>query len=311
MDNERVAAVLEEIGVLLELKGENPFKTRAYANVARAVETLAEPLAKLVAEERLGTIKGCGEALQQKITELVTTGRLAYYEELKASVPPGLLEILRIPGLGPKKVRALQDQLGIVSVDQLEAACESGKVAALDGFGEDAGEDPMGIRFRRTYASRHLFSDTWAVAEPILERLRGHPEVVRCSVAGSLRRSRETVGDLDFVVSSAQPAGVIGAFAEQPGVIEVIARGETKVSVVLTGGIQADLRVVSDAEFASALAYFTGSKEHNIVMRQRAIQRGLRLNEYGLFRAQEETRDPALRIECRTEEELYGELGLA
>ena len=312
MDNERVAAVLEEIGVLLELKGENPFKTRAYANVARAVETLAEPLAKLAAEERLGTIKGCGEALQQKITELVTTGRLAYYEELKASVPPGLLEILRIPGLGPKKVRALQDKLGIVSVDQLEAACESGKVAGLDGFGEKTQAKILsGIRFRRTYASRHLLSDTWAVAEPILERLRGHPDVVRCSVAGSLRRCRETVGDLDFVVSSAQPAAVIGAFAEQPGVIEVIARGETKVSVVLAGGIQADLRVVSDTEFASALAYFTGSKEHNIVMRQRAIQRGLRLNEYGLFRAQEETRDPALRIECRTEEELYGELGLA
>ena len=312
MDNERVAAVLEEIGVLLELKGENPFKTRAYANVGRAVETLAEPLAKLVSEERLGTIKGCGEALQQKITELVTTGRLAYYEELKASVPPGLLEVLRIPGLGPKKVRALHDRLGIVSVDQLEAACESGKVAGLDGFSEKTQAKILsGIRFRRTYASRHLLSDTWAVAEPILERLRGHPEVVRCSVAGSLRRCRETVGDLDFVVSSAQPAVVIDAFAEQPGVIEVIARGETKVSVVLAGGIQADLRVVSDAEFASALAYFTGSKEHNIVMRQRAIQRGLRLNEYGLFRAQEETRDPALRIECRTEEELYGELGLA
>jgi DNA polymerase (family 10) len=312
MDNEHVAAILEEIGVLLELKGENPFKTRAYANVARAVETLAEPLVKLVAEERLGTIKGCGEAFQQKIRELVTTGRLAYFEELKASVPPGLLEILRIPGLGPKKVKALHDRLGIISVEQLEAACESGKVAVLDGFGEKTQAKILsGIRFRRTYASRHLLSDTWAVAEPILERLRGHPEVVRCSVAGSLRRCRETVGDLDFVVSSAQPVGVIGFFAEQPGVMEVIARGETKVSVVLTGGIQADLRVVSDAEFASALAYFTGSKEHNIVMRQRAIQRGLRLNEYGLFRAQEETRDPALRIECRSEEELHEELGLA
>ena len=312
MDKERVAAVLEEIGVLLELKGENPFKTRAYANAARALETLPEPLEQLVAEERLGSIKGIGAALQQKIAELVTTGRLTYHEELKASVPAGLLEILRIPALGPKKVKALQDRLGIVSVEQLEAACQAGQIAELEGFGEKTQARILsGIQFRRTYASRHLLSDTWVVAEPILERLRGHPDVVRCSVAGSLRRCRETVGDLDFVVSSAHPVALIAFFAGQPGVIEVIARGETKVSVLLAGGIQADLRVVTDAEFATALAYFTGSKEHNIVMRQRAIQRGLRLNEYGLFRAQEETRDPALRVECRSEEELYGELALA
>jgi DNA polymerase (family X) len=312
MDREHVAAVLEEIGVLLELKGENPFKTRAYAYAARALETLTEPLDRLVAERRLGTIKGLGEALQQKITELVTTGRLVYHEELKASVPAGLLEMLRIPGLGPKKVKLLHERLGVVSVEQLEAACVSGKVAGLDGFGEKSQAKILsGIQFRRSYASRHRLSDAWAAAEPILERLRAHPDVLRCSVAGSLRRCREVVGDLDFVVSSARPAGVIGGFAEQPGVLEVIARGETKASVVLAGGMQADLRVVSDAEFASALAYFTGSKEHNIVMRQRAIQRGLRLNEYGLFRAREETRDPSLRIECRTEEEIYGELGLA
>ena len=311
MDKERVAAVLEEIGVLLELKGENPFKTRAYANAARALETLVEPLEKLVAEQRLGSIKGFGEALQQKITELVTTGRLAYYDELKASVPSGLLEILRIPGLGPKKVKALHDRLGIISVEQLEAACQAGTVAGLEGFGEKTQAKIIsGIEFRRTYASRHLMSDAWQMAEPILARLREHPHVLRCSVGGSLRRCREIVGDLDFVVSSANPPEVIGYFAAQPEVLEVIARGETKVSVLVTRGFQADLRVVSDAEFAPALAYFTGSKEHNIVMRQRAIQRGLRLNEYGLFRAQEETRDPELRLACATEEVLFAELGL-
>jgi DNA polymerase (family 10) len=312
MDKERVAAVIEEIGVLLELKGENPFKTRAYANAARALETLTEPLEKLVAEDRLGSVRGLGEALQQKIKELVTTGRLAYYEGLKASVPEGLMEMLRIPGLGPKKVKALHDRLGIESVTQLEAACQAGKVAGLGGFGEKTQAKILaGIGFQRTYASRHLLSDAWVVAEPILNRLREHPDVLRCSAAGSLRRFREIVGDLDFVVSSARPAEVIGWFAGQPGVLEVIGRGETKISVLLAGGFQADLRVVGDIEFASALAYFTGSKEHNIVMRQRAIQRGLRLNEYGLFRAREETRDPALRIECRSEDDLFEELGLA
>jgi DNA polymerase (family 10) len=312
MDTERVAAVLEEIGVLLELKGENPFKTRAYANAARALEMLAEPLDQLVAEDRLGSVKGLGEALQQKIKELVTTGRLRYYEELKASVPAGMLEMLRVPGLGPKKVKTLHDRLGVGSVEQLEAVCRAGTVAELSGFGEKTQAKILaGIEFLRTYASRHLLSDAWSVAEPILARLREHSAVLQCSTAGSLRRFREVVGDLDFVVSSAQPAEVIGWFAEQPGVLEVLGRGETKISVLLAGGFQADLRVVSDAEYASALAYFTGSKEHNIVMRQRAIQRGLRLNEYGLFRAREETRDPALRIECRTEEEIFEELGLA
>ncbi len=304
--------VLEEIGVLLELKGENPFKTRAYANVARALESLNEPIEKLVAEQRLGSIKGCGEALQKKITELVTSGRLLYYEELKASVPPGLLEILRIPGLGPRKVKALHERLGVVSIEQLEAACRAEKVAGLEGFGAKTEAKILaGIQFRRTYASRHLLSDAWSAAEPILGRLRDHPRALRCSAAGSLRRCREIVGDLDFVASSAHPAEVITSFAEQPEVVEVIARGETKTSVVLKGGMQADLRVVRDAEFASALAYFTGSKEHNIVMRQRAIQRGLRLNEYGLFRADEETRDPERRLACATEEELFTELGLA
>jgi DNA polymerase (family 10) len=312
MDKDRVAAILSELGVLLELKGENPFKTRAYANAARALENLPESIDQLVAEHRLGEIKGVGEALQKKITELVTTGRLDYYEDLKTSFPPGLLALLQIPGLGPKKVKALHETLGIDSLDTLEAACRAGIVATLTGFGDKTQAKILaGIQFRRTYASRHLLSDALAIAAPILDHLRAHPEVIRCSAAGSLRRFKETIGDLDFVVSSKAPATVINSFVHLPGVESVSAQGETKASVLLEGGLQADLRAVSDAEFPFALAYFTGSKEHSIVMRQRAIDRGLRLNEYGLFRSKEETRDPKLRVACRTEAELYRQLDLA
>src|SRR6059036_1483466 len=312
MDKDRVAEILTEIGTLLELKGENPFKTRAYENAARTLESLTEPLEKLIAENRLSEINGIGEGIQKKITELVTTGKLAYYDELKASVPPGLVEMLQIPGLGPKKAKALNDKLGIETIEQLEAACQAGKIAGLAGFGEKTQSKILeGIQFKRAYGSRHLLSDALAVAEPMLESLRGHPDVIRCSTAGSVRRFKEIIGDIDFLVSSKKPASVIEFFTSQPGVMSVSAKGDTKASVMLQGGIQADLRVVSDAEFPFALAYFTGSKEHNIVMRQRAIARGLRLNEYGLFRSKEETRDPKLRLPCKTEEDIFAELGLA
>jgi DNA polymerase (family 10) len=312
MDKDQVADILAEIGVLLELKGENPFKTRAYANAARALEGLTTPLATLVAEHRLGEIKGIGEGLQQKITILATTGRLPYYEELKASIPAGLIEMLQIPGLGPKKVKVLHDKLGLLTVADLEAACQAGKVAALDGFGEKSQAKVLeGIQFRRQYASRHLLSEALAAAEPILESLRQHPDVIRCSTAGSVRRFKEVIGDVDFLASTQQPAKVIEFFTTQPGILRINAKGDTKASVILAGGIQADLRVVSDAEFPFALAYFTGSKEHNIAMRQRALERGLRLNEYGLFRSQEETRDPQLRVPCQTEEDIFGALDLA
>jgi len=311
MDKDKVAEILVEIGTLLELKGENPFKTRAYVNAARTLESLNEPLATLVAEKRLGEIKGIGEALEQKITELVETGKLKYYEELKASIPPGLIDMLEISGLGPKKIQALNQKLGIDSIEKLEAACKKGKVAELDGFGEKTQANILeGIERRRNYASKHLLSDAWLAAEPLLENLRAHSDVIRCSAAGSLRRFKEVIGDIDLLASSKEPEDVIGFFVSQPGILKVTAKGETKASVILEGGIQCDLRVVSDREFPFALAYFTGSKEHNIVMRQRAIQRGLRLNEYGLFKSKEETRDPKLLVRCDTEEEIFAKLEL-
>ncbi len=311
MDKDKVADILVEIGVLLELKGENPFKTRAYSNGARVIQALTEPLKTLVAEKRLGEIKGIGEALEQKITELVELGKLKYYEELKASIPPGQIEMLEISGLGPKKIQALAKHLGVDTIEKLEAACKAGKVAELDGFGEKTQTNILeGIQMKRTYASKHRLGDALKVAEPLLESLREHEDVIRCDTAGSLRRFKEVIGDIDLLASTKKPAAVIKFFVSQPGIVKVLAEGETKASVILEGGIQCDLRVVSDAEFPFALAYFTGSKEHNIVMRQRAIQRGLRLNEYGLFKSKEETRDPKLLVGCRTEEEIFQKLDL-
>ncbi|HEX7570861.1 MAG TPA: DNA polymerase/3'-5' exonuclease PolX [Verrucomicrobiae bacterium] len=312
MDKDKVAEILVEIGTLLELKGENPFKTRAYANGARIIEGLNEPLQKIVAEKRLGEIKGIGAALEQKITELVETGKLKYYDELKASIPPGLIAMLEISGLGPKKIQALNQQLGLDSIEKLAAACQAGKVAELDGFGEKTQANILeGIALKRTYASKHLLSDAWLAAEPLLEDLRSQPDVIRCSTAGSLRRFKEIIGDIDLLASAKNAAAVIEFFVSQPGIVKVLAKGDTKASVILEGGIQCDLRVVSDAEFPFALAYFTGSKEHNIVMRQRAIQRGLRLNEYGLFKSKEETREAKLLVPCKTEEDIFAKLDLA
>lgn len=312
MDKDQLADILEDIATLLELKGENPFKTRAYQTAARALEALNEPVEKLVTENRLVGIPGIGEAIHKKIVELVTTGKLVYYEELKASIPQGLRDMLTIPGLGPKKIKALYEQLKIDSIEKLEEACQKGQVATLKGFGEKTQANICeGINRRRAYASRHLLADGLYIAEPILDSLRQHEDVIRCSVAGSLRRSKEIIGDIDFLVSSRHPKCVIDFFTSLPGIISISAKGDTKASVILKGGIQADLRVVSDEEYPFALAYFTGSKEHNIVMRQRAIQRGLRLNEYGLFRSDEETRDPKLRVSCKTEDEIFEQLGLS
>lgn len=312
MQKGEIADILKEIGIFLELKGENPFKTRAYQNGARTLENLSEPLEILIEEKRLSKIKGIGSALAEKITELATTGNLAYYDKLKASIPEGLIAMLNIPGLGPKKVKVVHEKLGIDTIEALEAACKDNKLAELPGFGAKTETKILeGIEFRRNYASHHHISAALLLAEPILDQLRSHPDVIRCSTAGSLRRHKEIIRDIDFLVSSKNPESVIEFFTSQLGIISISAKGETKASVILEGGIQGDLRVVNDAEYPFAQAYFTGSKEHNISMRQRAIARGLRLNEYGLFKSKEETRDPELRIKCNTEEDIFEVLDLA
>ncbi len=289
MTKPEIAAILTEIGTLLELKGENPFKTRAYQAGARIVESLGEEeLAQRIEAGTLQEVKGIGEALAQKITELHTTGRLEFFDKLKASVPPGLVEILAIPGLGPKKVRALQEKLGVDSVARLRAACDENRVAGLDGFGEKTQEKILaGIRNREAYNKRHLWFEAWAAAEPILAGLRGQPGVQQVEACGSLRRRLETVGDIDFLVATTEPAPIVEWFVTRPGIKEVTARGESKASVRLESGLQADLRLVPPEQFVFTLHHLTGSKDHNVQMRQRALERGLSMSEWGLFPADE------------------------
>lgn len=292
MTRNEIADVLNDIAVLLELKGENPFKTRAYQAGARTLEALEEDLGTVIAEGRLGSLKGIGEALAKKITGLHGTGRLDFYEKLRASIAPGLVEMLEIPGLGAKKIKALHEKLGIDTISALDQACRDGFVAGLAGFGEKTQENILaGIRNREAYGRRHLWWDAAGVAEPILAGLRGLPQVRRAEHAGSLRRGLETVGDLDFIAAvraGEDAAPVADWFAAQPGVREVTARGVTKASVRFEGGLQADLRIVSEKVFACALHHFTGSKEHNVQMRQRALARGWSLGEWGFASAFDE-----------------------
>jgi DNA polymerase (family 10) len=317
MDKKEIAEVFEEIGALLDLKAENPFRVRAYYNAARMIDGLQEDLGKLVEENRLTEIKGVGKDLAAKITEMVTTNHLKFYDELKASMPQGLLDMLRIPGFGPKRTKIVHEKLKVDSIEQLEAACRAGKVAQLDGFGEKSQQKILeGIALVRQFGGRHHFDKARAVADPILEALRGHDGVIRCSIAGSLRRCRETIGDIDFLVSAkAKDArGIIEDFALMPGILNVPAKGGTRASVVLKGGIQADLRVVTDDQFAFALNYFTGSKEHNIALRARALRlKNLSLNEYGFSPAAEKeksAKELGSAIKCKTEEDLYRALEL-
>lgn len=317
VNKNEIADVLNEIALLLDLKGENPFKIRAYQTGARVLESLEEDLGKIIAEDRLGSIKGIGEALVKKITELQETGKLKFYDELCASVPPGLVEMLEIPGLGAKKIKALNGKLGIDSIAALTKACEEGRVAELDGFGEKTQEKLLaGIKNREAYSKRHLWWDAYNVASPILNGLRALPQVQRAEHAGSLRRKMETVGDLDFIVAATEVGPVVDWFINRPGVQEVTAKGETKASVRYESGLQADLRIVPAEQFVFALHHFTGSKDHNVQMRQRALARGLSMSEWGLVPAEGEgtAKDKASRhasLQVANEEALFAALGLS
>lgn len=290
---------------------------RAYQAGARALEAIEEAeLARLIGAGELGTIKGFGDALVQKITELHTTGQLEFFEKLKASIAPGLTEMLQIPGLGPKKIRALHEQLGIASIAALTRACMDGRVAALDGFGDKTQEKILaGIRNREAYGRRHLWWDAWEVSAPIVAGLRSLRQVTRAEAAGSLRRGMETVGDLDFLVAATEVAPVVEWFTSRPQVREVTARGDTKASVRFEGGLQADLRIVPEGQFVFALHHFTGSKDHNVQMRQRALARGLSLSEWGLVPAEgegtaKEKAKDRQSVEVEDEAGLFRALGL-
>jgi DNA polymerase (family 10) len=323
MTKDEIAAVLEEIGTLLELEGENPFKTRAYQNGARSLEALAgDEFSARVAAGTLGELKGFGDALVDKITKLHAAAEpngLEFYAKLRARIPDGLIALLEVPGLGPKKIQALRKELAVESPEQLEAACRAGRVAGLAGFGEKTQAKLLeGLANRAAYAKRHLWWDAAAVAGPIIAGLRALAPVKRAEAAGSLRRGAETVGDLDFIVAAEakDAAAITDWFCAQAGVKEVTARGETKASVRFASGLQADLRIVPAEQFAFALHHFTGSKDHNVALRQRALARGLSLSEWGLVPdagegTAKEKAERGLSLKADTEAELFAQLGLA
>jgi DNA polymerase (family 10) len=307
-----VASILSEIGTLLELQGESPFRVNAYHNGARAIQQMEEDLATVVREGRLTSIPGIGDTLREKITTLVTTGRLPFYDNLKEKIPAGLVQMLRIPGLGPKKVKALYEQLGIDTLDKLRAACEAGHVASLKGFGAKTQTKIMeGLTFLDEIGNRVRIDQAEALAGIIVEGLKGLPGVNRMAVCGSIRRRRETIKDIDVLVSSDDAGPIMERFVSLPGVIQVTGQGPTKSSIVLQRimpsgtkiTMNADLRVVPDVNYPFALNYFSGSKEHAKAMRSRAIQRKLKLNEYELA-------GEGGSVPCKDEADLYRALGL-
>lgn len=300
-----IAAVLNNIGVLLELKGEVPFKARAYYNAARLIENLEEDIHLLIAEDRLSSLKGIGAALDRKIRTLALTGSLDYYDELRSSVPAGHLEMLKIQGLGPKKIHKLHESLNITMIGELEYACRENRLLDLPGFGKKSQENILtGIESLKRFSEKRLYVEAAGLAGELLESVRASGLAVRSSIAGSLRRCNEVVKDIDIVASSESPAELAALFTGLPQVERVIAKGDTKASITLFSGINADLRIVTEREFPFALHHFTGSKEHNVAMRHRAIQMKLKMNEYGLFSGDD-------LVACASEEEIFAALGLS
>lgn len=303
MQKKPVSDILENIAMLLEIKGENPFKSRAYYNAAKALSGITN-LEELVKEKRLREIKGIGEALSQKIEEYSKTGTMAYYEELTRAVPESLLELMQIPNLGPKKIKVLYDELEITNIGELEYACKENRLIHLTGFGEKTQEKVLkGIEFFKRHKGEFLFGDVYQEAERIRQRLSTIVDPICAEVCGSIRRRKEVVRDMDILVAAENHEKITSFFVSMPEVDQVLVTGETKTSVRMKSGIEADLRVVTRQEFPYALVYFTGSKEHNVRLRGIAKKKGWKLNEYGIF-------DGDNLVICKSEEEIYRALGL-
>ncbi len=311
MTKEQITSVLERIAILLELKDENPFKIRAYTNAARAIETFGGNITNFQDEEALAKIPGIGKSIAEKIKELAATGSLKYFEELSAEFPPGIMELFSLSGLGAKKIKGLYDQLGISSIEQLQKACEDGRVAELPGFGETTQQKLCdAIAKRASHAGSFQLGQVAAEAETLRSDLAAHSDALQVDIAGSYRRRKEILHDLDLLVATKNPAAIMQFFVSHPLVESTIAHGPTKSSVRLRSGVQCDLRVVSTAEYPFALAYFTGNKEHNIELRSRALQRDWTLNEYRLAQVpvdpKAKTKRPVKKIpNVHDEAELY------
>jgi DNA polymerase (family 10) len=306
MQNGDVVKIFDELADLLEIQNANPFRVRAYRNAARTLGDLPESLAEIAAhpERSLEDLPGIGHDLALKIKTIIDTGSLPQLEELRVQIPAGVVAMVRIPGLGPKKAAALFKELSVSSLEMLKAAVESGAVAKLKGFGEKTAKSILeGLEHIEQAGSRVYFAEAQAPAEAVLAALKKLPEVHEAEIAGSFRRRRETVGDLDVLVTSSDSAAPMNLVAAHPLVDNVLARGETKLSVRLKSGLQMDVRVVPEESYGAALVYFTGSKAHNIAVRKRALDRGLKINEYGVFRGE-------AAVAGRTEADVYAAVDL-
>lgn len=300
MKNQQIARIFNEIAELLELKGENVFRIRAYRRAAQNIDGLSKDVATLTDEE-LAAIPGIGKDLIGKIHEYLEKGSVAKHEELKKEIPEGVLDLLRVPGLGPKKAKQFYDMLKIKSVDELEAAIKKGKLSGLPGIQKKTEENILkGIEQIKRGTERRPLGRVLPLAEDIVRRMKDGAPVDRIEVAGSIRRMKETVKDIDILTISKRPEAVMDAFVKLPHVSRVLMQGPTKSSIVAEDGIQVDLRVVEEDSFGAALQYFTGSKQHNIKLREMAVRKGLKINEYGAFR---EPGDK--KIGGKTEEEMY------
>ena len=303
--NEDIAAIFDEMADLLEIEDANPFRVRAYRNAARSVRSLARELAEMVAQgEDLTKLPGIGKDLAAKIVEMVHTGKVRALEKLHREVPASLEDLLHLPGLGPKRVRLLYDELGIKTLDQLAEAARAGRLQALPGFGAKTEQRILdALAAHRSSERRFLYSTARQYAEPLAAWLRGIPGVEQVVVAGSYRRGRETVGDLDILVTAGADSPVMARFTAYDEVAEVIASGSTRATVILRSGLQVDLRVVAAKSLGAALHYFTGSKAHNIQIRRLAQQRGLKINEYGVFKGER-------AVAGKTEKSVFAAVGL-
>ncbi len=307
VEKQQVAALLDEVAQLLELDGANPFEVRAYQNGSRAIAGLEGDIGDIVASGRLVGVPGLGKTLVARISELVTTGHMRIHDELMERIPPGLRQMLRIPGLGAKRIRQISQALQVTTLDELRQAAEDGRIAKLPGFGLKSQDNILkGLVFVTEHENRFRLDIAEKFAEEIADTLRALPETVRLHVAGSIRRRKEIVKDVDIVASvahDADRAALMRTFVEHPHVENITGSGDTKSSVTLRSGIAVDLRVVLDDEYPYTLHHFTGSKEHNIALRTRMHARGVKINEYGLFRGEE-------RIPCADEADIYAAIGM-
>lgn len=299
-----VARALRDVAAMLEITGDNPFRIRAFENASAAIEDISDDLRALVESGELLEVRGIGKSIFADVKSMLETGTFDEYEKLRAKVPAGVLEMLRVTGMGPKKVKAVYDKLGVKSVDELEQASRDGKLAVLPGFGEKTQLNILNAVARyRKYSKRFLFSTAYDQASKILEAVRRVPGVKHSMIGGSLRRCRETIGDIDILATAADAEPVMDVFTTLPDVATVIAKGPTKSSVIMQSGVHVDLRVVHENEFPAAVHYFTGSKEHNTEVRARAKKLGFKLNEYGLFEGEN-------AIPLKDEVALFAKLGM-